>query len=178
MNIHVTFDNKPSQEKKSIYQANSDKTKAPYYDPRDIHVHQWKKGNIVPQNSKDHNISKLSQDKKQYDVLYCEICHEIKQTVGNSSGISSVYKIDNIKNSQKIQGPIENSLTSNLLEDRINIIDSVFKNTPSELIDPVFYKKKKNNSQKDLLKIVNSGLFIKKDCTDQNGQYIMFIKQT
>jgi len=69
------------------------KSEGPYYDPEDIHVHRWVKGNICGQKSHQKNII---TGKKQ-NARYCEICHEIDNNIiTTSTKITSMYDINSI----------------------------------------------------------------------------------
>lgn len=161
-----------NSQKKKVYNTESDRLAGPYYDPRDIHIHQWTHGNIVPQNSKVQTIVESGPGKKQHNVCYCVICHEVKhKACDTTTKISSVYKIDEIKASVRIDSALEKEIAVDLsfleIERQMNIVDSVFK-------VPVSKPRSGEITKTDLKKILNSGLFILPGTARTSDDIIMY----
>lgn len=160
MNIQVQV--QKEEQYKPEYSTNSDRNLGPYYDLKDIHIHQWSRGNIVPQFS---HSKKYSVENKQNNVLFCIICHEIKLEIGilNGTKITSIYKIDKINSSNEI-----NSTVNNDFEKSMNIIDNYTSNTL-----PI--KNKRINYTPSIIEnILNSKLFITNDYKDIDEEKIIF----
>lgn len=64
---------------KSVYYSSDiDESRAPYYDPYDIHIHKWVVGRMDnPQNHHEPMVQVNNRYSFDRDVSYCSICHEI-----------------------------------------------------------------------------------------------------
>ncbi len=162
MNIHNSNINEQKNNKK-IYNIGVDRKCGPYYDPRDIHIHEWVFGNIIPQNS--YTLQLDQTKKKQNDVTYCIVCHEVKNEINTKiTKITSVYKIDMLSN-------IETSNTKkqekDIFEDSITIVDHI-NNSIKE------HKVNKEYTKNMLNKVLESKLFIMPEITNNLDSIVMF----
>lgn len=181
MNIHNTSvdSGNVKSEQKKVYSPDLNRNAGPYYDPKDIHIHQWIRGNVVPQDSH----SKIySTDKKQNGVLYCLVCHEIKiePSLSKSTKITSVYEIDNIPieniSDQRHQQRIYDN--DNDFEKSMTFVDTVHQ-SPSISTSATIIKKLDRDQKIEVInKILDSKLFImhkdKNNNDDYNKNCIMF----
>lgn len=68
------------------YEDRTNLTCAPYYDPFESHVHNWKRGTI--QSGEDGREKFFRKNKEEYTGNYCGICHLVKKqgNLGMSTG--------------------------------------------------------------------------------------------
>ena len=161
------------QIKKEIYRAGIDRNNGPYYDPKDIHAHQWIFGSIVPQNSHSEILKESESVKKIYNVNYCFVCHEIKSEIDliNNTKITSVYKIDNLQQDIPIQQGLSTNLNS--FEKSMCITDNEYNNNNNNNNNSKINNNKVNYSD-TLDKLIHSNLFIIPNITNINDNSIMF----
>lgn len=104
--LRVIDYNKNSQKLKQEYNGNIDNP--PYYDPYNIHVHNYTKGYI--ETLQKSNEQEIKTVKNNDDIItYCKICHEIKpdsRPISNTT-ITSIHSIDT-KNIKKQDNPRDN----------------------------------------------------------------------
>ena len=67
---------KPQKQLKTLYQERSETDQGPFYDPMDIHVHQYITNYI--NTTQDHKDIYLRPSSDLKVKTYCKLCHEMK----------------------------------------------------------------------------------------------------
>ncbi len=76
-NIENSFNVTPLKSTKPIY-SNINAKEGPYYDPYDIHIHNWTVGILrFPQDHREPSYDNTESMNSNVSRMYCTVCHEL-----------------------------------------------------------------------------------------------------